>query len=263
MEMSTLLKVQNIEFTILCEFDRICKKHKIKYSLFGGTLLGAVRHKGFIPWDDDVDVCMTRAEFSSFCNHLNELGNDFFFQTHETDKKYFGCPKLRYKKSLLVEKDYFDKKICHGAWIDIMVLDHAPNSNEELNEFLKKRDYFDHIVCTRAFSKFTFKEKLHKFLFTLIHPLPLNFYFEKLEKLYSNSNILNGDSNYYFYRTSRRSHLDKKYFNSYTELEFCNKNFMTIKDYISLLTKWYGNDYMTLPPKEKRTQTHTILKSRI
>lgn len=59
-------KIQNEQFKILCEIDSVCKKHGIKYQLMAGTLLGAIRHNGFIPWDDDIDICMLRKEYEYF-----------------------------------------------------------------------------------------------------------------------------------------------------------------------------------------------------
>ncbi len=80
--------VQKVELEILLEFDGVCKENNIKYHLFAGTLLGAIRHNGFIPWDDDIDVCMLRGDFEKFLTIGQEcLGKDYFLQTYETDNK--------------------------------------------------------------------------------------------------------------------------------------------------------------------------------
>ena len=84
-----LKELQNIQMEILVEFDRICKKNNIKYQLFAGTLLGAIRHKGFIPWDDDIDVCMLRKDYIKFLNACeSDLRENYFLQTFETDEQY-------------------------------------------------------------------------------------------------------------------------------------------------------------------------------
>ena len=135
-----------------------------------------------------------------------------------------------------------------------------PDSPKELNLLLKKRDYYDHIICVRAFSKFLLKDKLVKFIFTLIHPLPLGFYYNKLEGLYKKSNFNNSKSSHFFYRISKKSYFHKHYFDDYTTLKFCDKEFMVTNDYLSMLIEWYGHDYMTPPPVDERKQTHDILK---
>ena len=95
-----LKKLQKIELDILIEFDKICKKNNLRYVLVGGTLIGAIRHKGFIPWDDDIDVSMPRKDYNKFIKiQEKELNhNKYYFQSMETNDK-FGLPfaKLRRK----------------------------------------------------------------------------------------------------------------------------------------------------------------------
>ena len=89
--------MQLLELDMLKELDRVCRENGIMYTIFGGTLLGAVRHKGFIPWDDDADVCMLRGEYEKFKRVANQLNPEIcFFQDHTTDPEYrWGYGKLR------------------------------------------------------------------------------------------------------------------------------------------------------------------------
>lgn len=118
-------KIQAVELEILLEFDRICKKYDIKYQLFAGTLIGAIRHRGFIPWDDDIDVCMLRSEYNRFVSIVDdELASEYFFQSYETDPNYINkFAKIRKNGSLFMEKLVRGVDMHHGFYIDIFPFD--------------------------------------------------------------------------------------------------------------------------------------------
>src|SRR5690554_600747 len=90
-DIDNLKKLQKTELEILLAFDTLCRQNGIPYQLFGGTLLGAIRHKGFIPWDDDIDVCMDRKSYNIFLDTcLTKLDrNQYFLQTYNTDRNFF------------------------------------------------------------------------------------------------------------------------------------------------------------------------------
>ncbi|MDE6149560.1 MAG: LicD family protein, partial [Ruminococcus sp.] len=118
-------------FNCLIEFDRICKKHNIKYFLGGGTLLGAIRHGGMIPWDDDMDVMMLREDYEKFISVINdELCDEMFFQSSKTDSEYHSVfTKIRLNGTLFVTRYSQQFKNMHqGIFIDIFVHDHTSNS---------------------------------------------------------------------------------------------------------------------------------------
>lgn len=121
--------LQLTELEILLEFDRICRKHGIKYTIIGGTLLGAVRHNGFIPWDDDADVGMLRTEYDRFKEACKaELDNTrFYFQDQfETEGYRWGYAKLRRKGTAFVRTNTEEFPYEQGVYIDIMPLDYIP-----------------------------------------------------------------------------------------------------------------------------------------
>ena len=260
MEQTLLQKIQHLEMKILLEFDRVCTKHTINYSLFGGTLLGAVREKKTIPWDDDIDVCMLRSEYNKFLTHVNEINDSFIFQTHKCEKHYFGCPKLRLKDTILVEKDLKGKKISHGVWIDIMVLDFAPNCIDEYNNIINKRNKYDHILCSKYFSQSSFRDILRKILSNVMHPFPCSYYNNKIEKLYLESSRKNDNSNYLFYRWSADRKFNFSLFLQYERLDFNDHKLLSIKRKEDFLISIYGDNYMELPPIEERKSTHTIVE---
>ena len=122
-EPGILRKAQLIMLDMLIEFDALCKKHQLQYWLDSGTLLGAVRHQGFIPWDDDIDLAMPVEDYNKFLKIANsELSRDIFLQTAQTDKSFkFDYIKLRSNKASIVEFHEKDKQIKYhqGVFVDI------------------------------------------------------------------------------------------------------------------------------------------------
>ena len=124
-----LRKAQLRMLDILVEFDKICRKHNIPYWISGGTCLGAVRHGGFIPWDDDIDVDIMRDDFLSLRNILKkELPANLIFQDETTDKFYYlKFAKIRDKNSYFDDKEFSNKVKDHGLYIDIFPIEKVPS----------------------------------------------------------------------------------------------------------------------------------------
>lgn len=126
---STIYKMQMRMLEILEEIDKICSRHGIPYWLSGGSMLGAVRHQGFIPWDDDLDIEMLRPDFERLMKILpDELPEHLALQWHTTDKNYFfQFAKVRDRNSQLFERNGYDKVFKeHGIWVDIFPLEATP-----------------------------------------------------------------------------------------------------------------------------------------
>lgn len=135
-------KIWAVELDLLNEFQRVCKKHNITYFANGGTLLGAVRHKGFIPWDDDLDVMMLRKDYERFCEITpDEFQHPYFLQTEKTDYGYKnGFARLR--NSLTTGITGFEQKVRtntnHGIFIDIFPINNLPPEDEKIEGFIHK-----------------------------------------------------------------------------------------------------------------------------
>ena len=106
MKQDWVKKVQQTQLTMLNEFDRICKKNELNYFFTGGTLLGAVRHKGFIPWDDDIDVGMLRKDFNKFIKCCKkDLGDDYILESYHTSNKSWRLyMKIRLKDTIFIQE---------------------------------------------------------------------------------------------------------------------------------------------------------------
>ena len=123
--------LQLVELELLCELDRVCRKHDIPYCIIAGTMLGAVRHGGFIPWDDDADVAMLRADYERFREACaEELDPDlFYFQDHRVTPGYrWGYGKLRRKGTVFLRAHQEHMPYEQGVFIDVFPLDAIPDS---------------------------------------------------------------------------------------------------------------------------------------
>ena len=140
-----LRKAQLIMLDMLIEFDAICKKHQLQYWLDSGTLLGAVRHQGFIPWDDDIDLSMPIEDYNKFIKIAkSELSSEIFFQTSQTDKNFkFDYIKLRSNKASIVEFHEKDTQIKYhqGVFVDIfpmLTIENTEANKKQYDSTLKK-----------------------------------------------------------------------------------------------------------------------------
>ena len=138
--MENLREAQLEMLDILKEIDCICEKHKIRYWLFAGTLLGAVRHQGFIPWDDDCDIGMMREDFEKFESVLNELPSHLFYQTPKTDPHYTKkFIKIRSNRIKLIEtEESFNEPYHQGVFVDIFIHDYYPSWSLSLMKYLQR-----------------------------------------------------------------------------------------------------------------------------
>lgn len=119
--------LQKCELEILKEFDRVCKMNNLNYSLGSGTMLGAVRHKGFIPWDDDIDVLMPANDYKKFCKIAPKAFSEkFFLQTSYTDSWYASFSKVRMNGTTAIEKGFENCRFHQGVWIDIFPIVGVP-----------------------------------------------------------------------------------------------------------------------------------------
>lgn len=127
-KLDKLRRLQLAELEILDELIRICRAHELRYYLTGGSLLGAIRHEGFIPWDDDIDVALPREDYDRFavlCSR--ELDGRFFYQSPETDPGYFlSYAKLRMNGTEIYEPRFRDSRFHKGIYIDLFPLDFCP-----------------------------------------------------------------------------------------------------------------------------------------
>lgn len=136
-------KLQKAQLRILKETDRVCKLLNIDYALSMGTCLGVVRHKGFIPWDDDIDLCMKYSDLKKLQDNASLFGSDYFIQCKETDPEYgLMITRVRDNTTTLIENNEVDRDINHGIFIDIYPLYNIHSKGVAL-----KKEVFSSMLC--------------------------------------------------------------------------------------------------------------------
>lgn len=254
-----LRKLQLIQLEMLQEVDRICKACGIRYSIIAGTLLGAVRHGGYIPWDDDADVAMLRKEYEKFRRACKtELDTErFYFQDHRNTKGYrWGYGKIRRKHTVFIRKDQEHMPYQQGIFIDIFPLDGVPD-----NYFLRSMKNFE-CFCVRKIlwakvGKVSERDFWKRQVYKLLDRIPEKKVFGYYHAMIRRANrkktrmvrILTfpaPNSEYGYYRC---------WYETGVDTVFEGITFRGIRDYDSYLSFKFG-DYMELPPMEQRKPKH-------
>ncbi|MBD5503040.1 MAG: LicD family protein [Lachnospiraceae bacterium] len=255
-----LRKIQIVQLEMLEEVDRICKKCGILYSIIAGTLLGAVRHGGYIPWDDDADVALLRPEYEKFRIAVNtELDTTrFYFQDNRCTKGYrWGYGKLRRKNTLFLREHQEHMPYKQGIFIDIFPLDGVPD-----NYLLRSIKNFE-CFCVRKIlwsevGRVAAVSHLKRWWFGILAKIPEEAIWKYYNKMVIRSNrkktrmvrIL------MFPTPNREWGYYRFWYENGMDIEFEGQIFRGIEDYDGYLRFKFG-DYMTLPSPDKR-KTHPV-----
>lgn len=252
-------EMKKIELNILIYFTEVCKENNLRYYLGGGTLLGAVRHKGFIPWDDDIDVMMPRPDFQKLLS-LSINNENYNIIKPGTAGYYYNFAKLVDTRTILEEKGI---KVIDGlgVYIDIFPLDGMP----ETPDARKKRFKELNSIRKRINNTCLLKPKFHRNPFAYLNACRIynsnkNIDLSSLQKKYLDSALKNSfdDSEFVFAAGGAygaRDIFPGKWFEKEIELQFENLSVKAFNGYDFYLTQLYG-DYMTLPPEDKRVTPH-------
>lgn len=253
-------KLRSVELEILDEIVRICDKYDITYFLAYGTLLGAIRHKGFIPWDDDIDIAMSREDYNKFKDKCkNELDDKYFLQNPETEPLYWmGISHLKVRKNGTLWKvpDLANLDVHKGIFVDIFVLDHASKEKSILQDI--QAILFEKIKGVRWHKTKVASQDTNSLRHKLVVSIASLFKLEHLLKLQRKVVSINKDvkSQYYIrFGSSKKGHrkqtMPKEVFHPPKKVEFEGKLYNAPNDWDEYLTRIYG-DYMELPSEDKR-----------
>lgn len=266
LDAETLRQLQLVELEILTEIDRICRKNKIHYSLTGGTLLGAVRHGGFIPWDDDADVSMLRCEYQKFrkaCQtDLDE--KRFYFQDIDNTAGYrWGYGKLRRKGTVFLRENQENMPYEQGVWVDIFPRDGIPDGR------ISRKI---HMFCCFAVRKMmwspvgqkTAASKCQKVIYMILAKVPEHVV-KKIYRMLIRCSNHNKHTKLVraltFPLPNNQKGYERDWYRRYTQVEFENRKFMVQASYKNWLASEFG-DYMQLPAIEQR-KVHPVTQLKL
>ncbi|MBQ7230958.1 MAG: LicD family protein [Oscillospiraceae bacterium] len=252
-----LQELKRVELDILARFIQVCQQLDLRYYILQGTLLGAVRHQGFIPWDDDIDVGMPRADYEIFLREGQKLlGEPYFVQTFLTDPPFTAnFAKIRNSNTTFVETSLRGRVMNHGVYMDIFPLDFYPD-DPRTEKNLRRKNWFlnGRITATFYFSeKLPLKSRVKHIACTILHPSvekALQARDALFRSVTAGSRIANHCSPW-----RSREIVPAEWYGEGCELEFEGLKVRAPKEYDKWLTQVYG-DYMQLPPPEKRKGHH-------
>ncbi len=270
MKINEIRKLQITELEILKETDRICKKLGIKYYLIGGTLLGAVRHKGFIPWDIDIDIAMLRKDYEAFRLYwLENKSDEFFYQDYMTEKNHISFHAILKLNDTVVTKRREQKekyKAKHnGIYMDIFPLDYAPDNKRKQKWQQNKIKLCSKLIEAKLCNNYgtgNFKYIAKKILAFLLSGVSFVKIQKSVEKCMTKYN--KEDAKYLVSMASHYSYkkqlMEKEIYGEPVLLEYEGGLFYAPADFDRYLTQLYG-DYMELPPEDNRYDLIDIVVS--
>ena len=253
-----LKDIKIIEVDILKRFIEVCDKLGLKYYLMGGTLLGAVRHQGFIPWDDDIDVGMPRKDYDIFISEgQNFLPKELFVQSIETEPNYIAnFAKIRRSDTTFMEIAWKKCKINHGVYIDVFPLDYYPDDKRARKKFSR----MNKIYARRLFSEYDLENQSLKYntvsrILKIIYPSTRSVV-SKRNDLFKSTEEGNMIANYCG-AWGQKEIVPANWYGDGVILNFEGIKVRAPKEYDKWLNQVYG-DYMRLPPEEKRIPRHSV-----
>lgn len=262
----TMKEMQQVAFKILKQVAAICEKNGFRYTLAYGTLIGAIRHKGFIPWDDDIDIMMPRPDYEKFINYCNEhpleLNNLQLFNMDVCKDYPYMITRVSDSNTILDVEN--EKSYGIGVFIDIYVLDGAGRTKEEAIKKMNETKGFPSLIFSATRKHYTtrntvgIRKKILKF--------PSFFLAKVIGKKKLVKTLLNKIDFTSYEKSSYvasllwstyklKEILPKGMFDEYTDVTFEGNTFKAIKRYDEYLRNFYGN-YMELPPVDKRIAHH-------
>lgn len=261
MKKMTVTEIRKVQLNMLDYIDAVARKNNIEYSLGGGSLLGSIRHKGFIPWDDDIDIMLTRANYEKLIKALINDDSDIYSLLHySTERNILSFAKLYDNRTQFLSKT--DKM--HpwtGLFIDIFPMDMLPEGEQERHEFMKEIQNGAENLLSTSFPAYASGSKaIYAFARLFLRfPRFVRYHGQWTERAKVLDTMMqkydDQDVPYIGFTDSRyrqKEFFSKELFDEYEDVIFENVTARKIKNHDGYLKQLYGDSYMELPPENKR-----------
>lgn len=260
MKEMTLQEVQKVSLDILKDVHAFCESHNIRYSLGYGTLIGAIRHKGFIPWDDDIDIVIPRPDFNRFCKEYHST-QGYKLYVPESDNNYLTYARVCDNENTQIKTNSPWSPEESGVWIDIFPVDGLPSDETSFYELVKdvrKIGKIEMRLRNGKLLKLKDAMGMKHLVFCLVKRL-LYFKYDLFSLIHEHIKLITKhgyDESLYCGQLCcmdypEKEHNPKTDFDHFILMPFCDTDFYVMNGYDNILTRYYG-DYMQLPPKEKQ-----------
>ena len=258
MKQLSIEDAKQIELEILDYIDTLCKKHNINYIINYGTLIGAVRHQGFIPWDDDIDLSMPREDYQRFINIFQKEKSKYNLLSLETDKNYFNNFIKIIDSTTKIIDTRNTKTYESGVFIDIFPMDRF--DDPKVIDICYKLESFKLLSFSKhkniVYKDSLLKDCIRTAFWFLLRPVSPRYFAHKIEKEIQKYSRDNGQYMAFIPSKSKEKEVfPSGTFDKTINLPFENLSLPAPEKFDTILTQFYG-DYMTLPPEEKRFYSH-------
>lgn len=262
-------ELKKIQIDMLVSIDEFCQKNNINYSLSSGTLIGAVRHQGYIPWDDDIDIMMHRDDYERFVSTFNGTFNHLSLLAPELDLNYYAPYANVYdNRTLLTEDGNGHRGLSIGIKIDIFPIDSVPSDIDDYMRIMGKVNQLNHIMYIKRLENVFKSNQQFKYILTVLilkvlySCIPYSYLQKKVRDIAISDTYRRGESEYvdnvvYNIYSKKCPRFKRSVLESYIRLPFEGREFSVIKNYDVVLRTMYG-DYMQLPPEDKRIPHHNF-----